>query len=538
MKCPNCSGTLYFDIKNQNLKCRHCSATFSVDEYHKSNAAEENFFEGARLYTCRNCGAQLMSNDDEAVTYCNYCGSQQLLESEMTGVNEPKRIIPFKITKSECKRIYKKELKGKFYVPKEFKDPDFIDRFRPFYIPYWMYHVKFRDDEFSLPGSKFYTRGGYDYIEDYEVTTSIKDKGLYGVPFDASRNFDDSIAEEIAPFKKEGLEDYKEGYLAGMYADVPNVDGGIYEDEVLDKATELAVRDIKTGLGGIELKFPRGIKKQREFLDARYESEEAVYLPVWFLTWRKGDRVAYAVVNGQSGKIHIDLPADIGQFLSYTLLGAAALFVLLSLFVTVTSRFVLWFAALLAYLVARRYRKELKLVRDRENHVFDKGYLLEEGDRLPMSEKQRARLRRKGNRSIGWEIVKIVLLSMLSFIGMGILGALYDELVSQTGAMVMTFIIAVLEVINFLRTMSIAVYLKNKRSLLFALVTLAAIDYAFIVGATTPVQDWWYYLGALAALVAASLMCVDLLIRFNETATRPLPSFYNRKGGNDDEKDY
>ena len=538
MKCPNCSGTLYFDIKNQDLKCRHCSATFSVDEYHKSNAAEESFFEGARLYTCRNCGAQLMSNDDEAVTYCNYCGSQQLLESELTGVNEPKRIIPFKITKSECKRIYRKELKGKFYVPKEFKDPDFIDRFRPFYIPYWMYHVKFRDDEFSLPGKKYYTRGGYDYTEDYEVTASIKDKGLYGVPYDASRNFDDSIAEEIAPFKKEGLEDYKEGYLAGMYADVPNVEGGIYEDEVLDKATELAMKDIKTGLGGIELKFPHGIKKQREFLDARYESEEAVYLPVWFLTWRKGDRVAYAVVNGQSGKIHIDLPADIGQFLSYTLMGAAALFVLLSLFVTVTSRFVLWFAALLAYLVARRYRKELGLVRDRENHVFDKGYLLEEGDRLPMSDRQRDRLRRRGNRNISWEIVKIVMLGMLAFVGLGILGALYDQLVSQTGAMVMTFIIAVLEVINFLRTLSVAVYLKNKRSLLFALLTLAAIDYAFVIGATTPVQDWWYYLGALAALAAATLMCIDLLIRFNETATRPLPSFYNRKGGNDDEKDY
>ena len=49
--------------------------------------------------------------------------------------------------------------------------------------------------------------------------------------------------------------------------------------------------------------------------------------------------------------------------------------------------------------------------------------------------------------------------------------------------------------------------------------------------------DWWYYLGALAALGAAALMCIDLILRFNETSTRPLPSFYSRKGGNDNAQD-
>ena len=538
MKCPNCSGTLYFDIKEQNLKCRHCSSVFSIDEYDRDNAAHESFFEGARLYTCKNCGAQLVSNDDEAVLYCKYCGSEQLLESELSGVKEPKKIIPFRITKTECKKIYRRKLKGKFYVPKEFKDADFIDKFRPFYIPYWMYNVKFRDDEFEMKGHKFYTRQGYDYKEDYIVKTSIKDNGLYGVPFDASRNFDDTIAETIAPFKKEDLLPYKEAYLAGMYADVPNVDAGLYEDEVLNKATEIALKDIKTGLGGIELEFPKSLKKQRDFLDARYESEETVYLPVWFLTWKRGDRVAYAVVNGQTGKIHIDLPADLGQFLTYTAMGAAVLFLLLSLFVTVTSRFVLWFAALLAYLVARRYRKELKLVRDRENHVFDKGYLLEEGDSLPMSEKQRKRLRKKRDTGMFFEIIKFIALMFISIVGVALIGALYDELVSQEGAIVMTMLVAALEIINFLKTFGIVIYLKNKRSLFYSLLTLAAIAYAFIVAVRAPVQDWWYYAGALIALAAASLMCVDLLIRFNETATRPLPSFYSRTGGNDNEKDY
>ena len=146
MKCPNCSGTLVFDIKEQNLKCRHCSQTFDVKNYKVDASAEELVFEDARFYTCKSCGAQLISGDDKAVEYCTYCGSQAILESNLSGIKNPKYIIPFKITKTKCKDIYRRQLKNKLYIPKEFKDPDFIDRFRPFYIPYWMYQIGFNID--------------------------------------------------------------------------------------------------------------------------------------------------------------------------------------------------------------------------------------------------------------------------------------------------------------------------------------------------------------------------------------------------------
>ena len=540
MKCPNCNGTLYFNIKEQKLKCRHCSQVFNIDDYYGNNAADEILFEDARFYTCKNCGAELICDDSEAVVYCNYCGSEQLLESSMKGVNEPKKIIPFRISKSKCKQIYQKELKNKLYVPKEFKDPEFIEKFRPFYIPYWMYYVKFREEPIEVEGTKSYTSGGYDYTDTYNVKVRIQDEGLYGVPYDASRNFDDSIAEQIAPFNRKELVDYKEAYLAGMYADVPNVDADVYEKEVLDTATRKAVEDLGKAAGGLTLKIPSNVKKQQQLLDARYEGGEAVYLPVWFLTWRKGDRVAYAIVNGQSGKIHVDLPADIGQFTLYTFAGAALIYIVLSLLLTVTSRFVIWFAALLAYLVGRSYRKELKQIRDRENHVFDKGYLLQDGEELPMSPKVRDRLRMRKLLKSDNMVLKVVVLTVAIIFGSGFfvaLGAAYDLLVSQTGAMVMTILVAILEIISFVRTLSVIAFLRNKRSLLFAILTLLAIGYAYVVANLQPVQDWWYYLGALAALGAAALMCIDLILRFNETSTRPLPSFYSRKGGNDNAQD-
>ena len=534
MKCPNCNGTLHFDIKTQKLKCSSCSGIFEVDEYDRNNSAEESIIEGARLYTCKNCGAQLISANDEAVSYCSYCGSEAVLESEISGVKRPKYIVPFKISKTQCRNIYKNKLKGKFYVPKEFRDPEFIDKFRPFYIPYWMYKVSFRSDPFDIKGHKSFTRGGYDYYEEYQIKAKIRDNGLYGIPYDASRNFDDSIAEQIAPFNKKDMVNYHQGYLAGMYADAPNVDGYIYKDEVLEKATKVAVDDLKTDLGGITPVLPHRKNKLQEFLGAEYTGEDTVYLPVWFLTWRKGNRVAYAVVNGQSGKIHIDLPADMNVFMAYTVFGAAALFALLTLFVSVTSRFIIWFSAMLLYMVGVRYHKELTQIRNRENHVFDKGYLLNDAKELPMSEKKRSRIRKRLNREGSiFRTILYAFVIMIFFMTFLVTGEMYDLMVSQTGAIGMTFIILILEAVRFLKQINVARYLRNKRSLLICFIGLGAVVYAFAVASMEPVEDWWYYLGGLICLAAACAMSIDLILRYNETSTRPLPSFYTRKGGND-----
>lgn len=533
MKCPNCGGTLYFDIDSQMLKCNSCDAAIEVREYKGNNSADENIIEGARMYTCKNCGASLISTNDEAVSYCSYCGSEMVLESEMTGVKKPKYIVPFRVTKEECKRIYEKALSGKLYVPKEFRDPEFIERFRPFYIPYWMYNVGFRNDEFKIKGHKSYTSGGYDYDEDYDVVVRL-DKGAYGVPFDASRNFDDTIAEDIAPFARKQLVKYRQGYLAGMYADSPNVDAMTYKDEVLDKAGKLAVEKLEKSLGNISLDLPKKSKDLRKFLQTEYAGEDAIYLPVWFLTWKKRDRVAYAVVNGQSGKIHIDLPADINAFALYTAAAAAILFIVLSLFVSVTSRFILWFSALLVYFVGIRYHDELRQIRNRENHVFDKGYLLSDAKELPMSEKKRSRLRKRlfqtPSRIVSIVLGSVIVLFIFVFI---FIGELYDYMVSQNGAIALTFIVLIFETIRFFRQIGVARYLKNKRSMLVALFGWGSVVYAFMVASMKPVEDWWYYLGALICLAAASAMSIDLILRYNETSTRPLPSFYSRTGGND-----
>ena len=63
--------------------------------------------------------------------------------------------------------------------------------------------------------------------------------------------------------------------------------------------------------------------------------------PVWFMSYRNGDRVAYATVNGQTGKAVADLPVDIRKFIGGSLLLAVPVFILLNLFLTLVHASVL-----------------------------------------------------------------------------------------------------------------------------------------------------------------------------------------------------
>ena len=48
-----------------------------------------------------------------------------------------------------------------------------------------------------------------------------------------------------------------------------------------------------------------------------------------------------------------------------------------------------------------------------------------------------------------------------------------------------------------------------------------------------PVSDLWYYGGSILAAVGICITFIGIIRKFNILATRPLPTFYDRKGGND-----
>ena len=56
-------------------------------------------------------------------------------------------------------------------------------------------------------------------------------------------------------------------------------------------------------------------------MDIKITGAKTGLFPVWLLSYKNGKRIAYAAVNGSTGKVAADIPLDIGKFLLGCLIG-------------------------------------------------------------------------------------------------------------------------------------------------------------------------------------------------------------------------
>ena len=549
-QCPSCGGHVVFDIYSQKCKCEHCGSYVDPSAYQSDAvAAEERTQYGATVYVCSQCGAELISLDQEAVGTCSYCGASGVLESRMSAETRPGWIIPFKVPKDQCKAEYAKLIKGAPYAPREFRSPDYIDNFRGIYIPYWMYAVDFLPS-ITLTADKSYSTGSYTYQEVHTVNVDLN--GLYrGIPYDASSAFDDSIAETIAPYHQEDIVSFEPGYLAGFYADTADVPDVTYVNDASTRATRHILSEI------VEFYQKRHKMKIRrpttaaakEMLQTKCVGRETTLFPVWFLTWRKRDRVAYVVMNGETGRISADLPVDTKRFLLFSGILAGIIFLFMTMFVSMAAPTALFFSSVLAVAASGLFLSETLAIHDRENHIFDRGYFVrgdshvikpETAEKIRLKREKKRDSKDSGGKSMGsWLLDHITTFVVLLAVFFSPLIAIVAVIITSVNdampadrAIMGCLITAIIGVILFLRLLPLLPHVK-KNTLLQALPAFLAELAAFWIAATKPVQDIYYYYGCIFCLIGIMVTCFSLISKYNLMATRPIPTFFNRgEGGN------
>ena len=81
-QCPCCGAGLGFDPEKQKFACEFCLSEFDETELTNAGAAEaaekqraegEAFCEQMNLFTCPNCGAEVVADDNTAADFCYYC---------------------------------------------------------------------------------------------------------------------------------------------------------------------------------------------------------------------------------------------------------------------------------------------------------------------------------------------------------------------------------------------------------------------------------------------------------------------------------
>ncbi|MBQ6035899.1 MAG: zinc ribbon domain-containing protein, partial [Lachnospiraceae bacterium] len=376
IKCPGCGSALQFDPPSQKLVCTHCSGSYDPEafrDYPYTEKASEgkNVFDVV-AYKCPNCGAELVSTDDKAASFCSYCGSNVLLESQMSRLEYPKRIIPFKVSKDEAEGSYKHRLAASLYAPSALRKAASLDRFRGIYMPYWSYDVKTEDHVIGR-GSKEHRRGDYVITDHYRVEADVE--GSYeSAYFDASSKYSDELSRAVKPFKADETIPFSPAYLSGFYADAGDVTKSVYSGDARDLADSYfdteAVSDPEVRRYNAEKSIQKAVKPT--------STEASISMfPVWFMSCRTDDdkRISYAAINGQTGKVAADVPIDFKKYIIGSLLLAVPVFLLLTFFFTLTPGKAMITSIVLNVIGMILLNVNINKAAESESRLNDKGYI-------------------------------------------------------------------------------------------------------------------------------------------------------------------
>lgn len=527
IQCPSCGGRMVYDIQHQFLRCTYCGSTLPVDAYEQNNAAQySSDTYNTNLYTCRSCGAELVAPDEQTVAYCAYCGGEAFLNQKNTPMTRPRRIIPFRQTKDSAKTLFANSLKKKYYVPKELKQAEFLDTFHGIYLPYWDFEAQIPPHEILLTGTKSYTKGKYDYKEDYAISADIGG-AITGLDYDASAAFDDTIANEIAPYDRRDERQFAEGYLAGFYSDRPTANPEIYLNEVNQIAVDSVYREVELNASSIRVERPPQEEGQRAQIGLSGIRSTISLLPVWFLTWRRGDRVAYSVMNGQTGKMAMDIPVDRKKFFAVSAVAAVLVFLLL----TVISGFIVpktatAISAVFLVLSSFTLYRELKQIYIKENHIYDYGDTtgkVQKKKRKTGYKKQVLDLKGKGMNVL---FVIIFCVSFVPSIGFTLVTGIVGS-----GKFILLVCLAVQLVFTF-KIISRLNGVSRKTAIIPAVLAPLVLAAGVLIFASNPAADYWYYGTAIGCLIAMVANCLSAINYFNYLTTRPVPNFFRREGAN------
>lgn len=331
-KCPGCGAPIFFNPKLNKWKCAYCNSEYTLKEMQKFNNASNEKYNGDtkeekvekeevkknRLpkekdhtvyisHKCKNCGAEIVADEQTSATFCVYCGSTAILQSKLSGEFQPELIIPFKTEKEQAIQAFVNLKKGRPFVPKDFTSQENIEKIKGVYIPFWLYDI-FVSGSVNCDGKRItsWTRGDTRYTKTDTYAINRTGEMLFTkVPVDGSTRFANDIMNSIEPFYYEDIQEYNHAYLSGFYA------------EKFDVTSEDAFEDAKNRSlnSGKDIMYndSRGYNTKivvENSLSAKKENSRYALLPVWMVNVNYKDKMYIFAMNGQTGKFIGDIPLD------------------------------------------------------------------------------------------------------------------------------------------------------------------------------------------------------------------------------------
>ena len=235
-KCPNCDADLTYRPATGDFGCEYCGSSYTgeqlneliknqkiIDEQKESEGTA--FDEHAVVYTCPNCGAEVITDDTTAATFCFYCHNPVILKGRLSGGMAPDKVIPFSIPKEKVKEQLISWCKSKKYIDDGFFSEMQLEKLTGVYFPFWLVDSDIRATMTAKSNSlKVWVVGDIEYTETsvYALTRS-GDVKLSEITVKALDRKDAELLNGVYPYDMSGLKDFNMSFLSGFMAEKRNI---------------------------------------------------------------------------------------------------------------------------------------------------------------------------------------------------------------------------------------------------------------------------------------------------------------------------
>ena len=322
-QCPCCGAPLAYGAESGKLECAACGNSYELDALEVMNEPQqtdgirfdmptETFDESEaaqmRAYICQGCGAELMTEETTTATECPYCGSPSVLPEHIDSAVKPELVIPFTVTKEQAQSQFENYFKGKRLLPNVFLNTrNRIAEMRKLYVPYWLFDCR-AGGNIVYDAEKEHTRREGEWEVTYTEHYSVARAGMMdfeAIPVDGSVKLDNKITESLEPYDLSAAVPFVPAVLAGAMADHADVDSS----DCVERARQRVENSMEQALRSTVSGYTSVVPRSRSF-----HTEEGkvtpVLMPVWLITTEKDRKTYTFAINGQTGKLTCDVPAD------------------------------------------------------------------------------------------------------------------------------------------------------------------------------------------------------------------------------------
>lgn len=335
-KCPNCGGDIKFSAQTQKFDCEYCGSSFTEQEMKTVAAQQEQlqqnrpeeeiqtdseFMEQTSVYTCDSCGASIMADANTAATFCYYCHNPVILKGRVSGEFRPSYVLPFQLDRETAIGHFQDFCKKHRFLPKDFLSAGQQEKIVGLYVPFWVTDVNINARMNAL-GKKIrtWTSGNYSMTETTEFALAREaDIFIHGLPADGASHIDDALMEAVEPFDYQAVKPFAMQYLSGFFAEKYDMNMAAMFPRIQKRAVQASDQLVRKSMQGYST-----VSVTSSDIKVMSTKWEYMLLPVWFMTYKYGDKIYEFALNGQTGKFVGTPPISKGKLAAFCAgLGAA-----------------------------------------------------------------------------------------------------------------------------------------------------------------------------------------------------------------------